>query len=246
MSVSDSSNLPKATSVKGEVSSRIRAVDRVYHGLRDMAIRFEIKPGQRLTEVEIAERWGVSRTPVREALNRLVKEGFVVAEGGGFAVRPLDPRECYDLYELRLALESAAARLASERATDAELAALVKFVQRSMRAPHTAADTIVDLDEQFHERLAALSRNGQLLDSLRSLNARIRFVRLIDLKHKPRSRSLGEHIAIVRSVQDRHPADAIKALEDHISRRMEDIVDIIRQGIASIYVADFDRNTSVI
>ena len=93
----------------------VRESDRVYANLRDMAITFKFKPGEHLTEVDIAKRFSVSRTPVREALNRLVNEAFLVAHGRGFAVRDLNPKECFDLYELRLALECTAVRLAAQR-----------------------------------------------------------------------------------------------------------------------------------
>lgn len=208
-----------------------------------MAIRFELKPGQRLTEVDIAQRFAVSRTPVREALNRLVQEGFMVPEGSrGFAVRLLDPKECFDIYELRLALEATAATLAVERASDEDLASLVKFAQQSNRIPSASEpERVLDLDEQFHDRMAALSGNSQLVENLRVLSARIHFVRLIDLENKPRSQSLGEHLAVARALQERNAAAARKALEQHIARRMEDVVEVIRRGIAKIYVADFDR-----
>ncbi len=227
-------------------SKDMRESDRVYLGLRNMAIRFEVKPGERLTEVDIAERFSVSRTPVREALNRLVKDGFLIVDGGrGFAVRGLDPKECFDLYELRLALESTAVRLAVERATDDDLAFLSKMARRSNREPaDSTVERIVQLDEEFHERIATLSGNEQLCQMLHSVNARIRFVRLIDLEGKPRSRSLGDHVAVARALQARNATAAIESLQRHISRKMQDIVDVIRRGIAKIYVADFDRHTS--
>lgn len=211
-----------------------------------MAIRFEIKPGERLTEVEIAERFSVSRTPVREALNRLVKDSFLVIDGSrGFAVRRLDPKECFDLYELRLALESMAIRLAVQRASDDDLTALSKMVRRSNRVPASSTvERIVELDEEFHEQLAALSGNAELYATLRSLNARIRFVRLVDLENKPRSQSLGQHLAVVQAMEARDGDAAIKGIERHISHRMQDIVEVVRRGITKIYTADLDRHAS--
>lgn len=208
-----------------------------------MAIRFEIKPGERLSEMEIAERFSVSRTPVREALNRLVNDNLLVVDGSrGFTVRQLDPKECFDLYELRLAIESTAFRLAVERASDDDIEALSKMVRQSNRTPaNSKVEHIVELDEKFHEQLAALSGNTQLYATLRSLNERIRFVRLIDLENKPRSQSLGQHGAMIRALQDRDADAGIKELERHILHRMQDIVDVVRRGIAKIYTADFDQ-----
>lgn len=225
----------------------VRESDRVYANLREMAIRFKLKPGERLTELDIAERFSVSRTPVREALNRLVNEGFLVADGArGFAVRELDPKQCFDLYELRLALESTAVRLAVERATDEELALLSKMAKRANREPaDCTVERIVELDEQFHEQIAVLSGNAQLAETLRAVNARIRFVRLIDMEDRPRSRSLGDHITVARALEARDAETAIKAIQQHVTRKMQDMVQVVRRGIARIYVEDFDRQSAV-
>ena len=188
----------------------------------------------------------MSRTPVRVALNRLVQEGFLIADGGrGFAVRGLDPKECFDLYELRLALESTAVKLAIERASDEDLAKLSKMARRSNREPaDSKVERIVELDEEFHEKVAALSGNSQLYEMLRSVNARIRFVRLIDMEGRPRSQSLGDHVVVARALQARNAEGAIAALKQHVTRKMQDMVQVVRRGIAKIYVADFDRQVS--
>ena len=225
--------------------SDIRESDRVYSSLREMAITFKLKPGERLTELDIAERFSVSRTPVREALNRLVNEGFLIADGRGFSLRDLDPKECFDLYELRLALESTAVRLAVQRATDEELSLLSKMARRANREPAgCSVERIVELDEEFHEEMARLSGNAQLTETLKNVNARIRFVRLIDMDGRPRSRSLGDHVTVARALEARDAEGAIQAIQEHVSRKLQDMVQVVRRGIARIYVADFDRQAS--
>ncbi|HEU5415385.1 MAG TPA: GntR family transcriptional regulator, partial [Candidatus Angelobacter sp.] len=227
------------------LSAQLRESDRVYASLREMAIRFKLKPGERMTELDIAERFSVSRTPVREALNRLVNEGFLVPDGArGFAVRELDPKQCFDLYELRLSLESTAVRLAVERASDEQLAQLSTMAKRANREPaDCGVERIVELDEEFHEQIAALSGNAQLAETLRSVNARIRFVRLIDMEDRPRSRSLGDHVTVARALEARDAETAIKAIEEHVTRKLQDMVQVVRRGIARIYVEDFDRQS---
>jgi DNA-binding GntR family transcriptional regulator len=225
----------------------IRESDRVYASLREMAITFKFKPGERLTELDIAERFSVSRTPVREALNRLVNEGFLSADGRGFALRDLDPKDCFDLYELRLALECTAVRLAVQRASDDDLSRLSKMARLANREPaDCSVERIVDLDEQFHEEIARLSGNAQLTDALKSVNARIRFVRLIDMEGRPRSRSLGDHVTVARALEERDAEAAIQAIQEHVSRKLQDMVQVVRRGIARIYVADFDRQASAV
>jgi len=90
-----------------------------------MAVSFDLKPDERINESELAERLGASRTPLREALNRLVAEGLLVYRSRkGFFCRPLQPKLIFDLYEARLAVEKEAVRLACERATADDVAAL--------------------------------------------------------------------------------------------------------------------------
>ncbi|MFX0543322.1 GntR family transcriptional regulator, partial [Roseovarius sp. S4756] len=92
------------------------AVDRAYRTLKEMVASFEIKPDERLNEVAISARLTISRTPLREALNRLTAEGFLTFRRGlGFHCRSLNPAEIMDLYEARTAIEAEAARLAARR-----------------------------------------------------------------------------------------------------------------------------------
>ena len=211
-----------------------------------MAIQFKLSPGRKISETEVATTFSVSRTPVREALNRLVKEGFLVVDDGSrrFTVRRLDPKECFDLYELRLSLEATSVRLAVERASDEDLASLLEMANRfNLEPENCTTQRIVELDEIFHERIALLSGNLQLLESIRLINARIRFVRLVDLEQRPRSRSLGDHVVVAQALQSRDTQAAINALEEHISRKMPDIVEVVRRCIAKIFVDEFDRST---
>src|SRR5579885_2668705 len=96
------------------------SVERIYKLVKARAIAFAFRPGERLNEVALAREFNVSRTPLREALNRLVAEEFLTWQPRrGYVVRKLDSKEVFDLYELRAALEVTAAKLACERATDA-------------------------------------------------------------------------------------------------------------------------------
>lgn len=225
---------------------KIRAGDRVYDELKDLVIAFVLKPGERLTELELAARFSVSRTPVREALSRLVQDGLLVADDSrGFAVRPLDAKECFDLYELRLVLEVQAARMACVRASDADLAALLDDVKQNKRvSPRTAVGKLVALDEAFHERIAALAGNSEVQRTLAAVNTRIRFMRWLDMEGR-RNATQGEHAKIAPALATRNPRAAAQLLEAHIGRRMEDIVESIRHGIARIYVADHDRRSAL-
>ena len=121
-------------------------VDRVYEQLKAMSIGFEFKPGERLNEGELAKRLGVSRTPLREALNRLNTEGFLrFAPGRGFFCRELDAHEIFDLYELRKSIEVASVRLAIKRAKDEDIDALLKFLEAT--GPELKEGAIVSINK---------------------------------------------------------------------------------------------------
>ncbi len=94
-----------------------------------------MKPGERLNELELAARFGVSRTPIREALNRLASEGLLVESTRGYIRKPLDIQEMADLYEARMAIERECLRLAFDRATEQQLQDISGFLAASMATP---------------------------------------------------------------------------------------------------------------
>ncbi|WP_347565276.1 GntR family transcriptional regulator [Bordetella petrii] len=213
-------------------------VDRVYSQLRSMAIGYEFKPGEKLNEVALAKRMEVSRTPLREALNRLGIEGLLRFQPGkGFFCRDLDVHEIFHLYELRKVVEVAGARLSIVRARDEDIGKLLDFLDTTGPEPgDRSVAELVDLDESFHESLLAMSGNTEMLRVLRNINARIRFVRWIDMKRGDRRNSQLEHRRIVEALQARDEAACAALLEKHIERRLDQITSAIREGYAQIYM----------
>lgn len=214
-------------------------VDRVYEQLKAMAVRYEFKPGERLNELEVARRLGVSRTPLREALNRLNTEGFLrLAPGKGFFCRDLSAREIFDLYELRKGIEVAAVRLSIQRAGEEDIELLLGFLDRTGPDPGGRSTVeLVELDETFHERLMAMSGNAEMLRVLRNVNARIRFVRWIDMDRGDRRVTQAEHRKALLSLQQRDEATCAAVLTKHIDRRLDQITAAIKEGIVHIYMS---------
>ena len=117
-------------------------VERVYDQLKAMAIGYEFKPGERLNEGELARSLGVSRTPLREALNRLNTESLLrFVPGKGFFCRDLDVHEIFSLYEVRKAIEVAAIRLAIQRAKDEDIDDLLAFLDSTGRPTNSSSST---------------------------------------------------------------------------------------------------------
>jgi DNA-binding GntR family transcriptional regulator len=149
--------LAKAERVDGE-----SAVQRVYDKVKAMAISFELRPGERLNELEIAREIGVSRTPLREALNRLASDRLLdFSPKQGFFRRALSVKEISDLSDLRAEIERGAVRLAIQRASDRGIERLAAYLVEPGQADAMSGDRILELDERFHEGLAALSGNAE-------------------------------------------------------------------------------------
>lgn len=214
------------------------SVERVYKTLREQAIRFEIRPGDRINEVELARQLGVSRTPLREALNRLTSDGFLsIVPGKGFFGRRLDVKEVFDLYEMRLKLEVALAELAVDRADPNAIDSIRAFLDVSaVEDASRTIDELVDLDESFHEQVAALSGNALMLQTLRSVNARMRFVRWINMENGRRVGTQAEHRAILEAIAAKDRIEASRLLHIHIDGRLEQIQQALRDGLAKLYL----------
>lgn len=209
----------------------------VYNTLRDMAIAYQFKPGERLSEIELAERLGVSRTPVREALTRLVTEGFLLPATRGYMRRPLEVQDTLDLYEARVAIERECMRLAIERATEGQLLEARKYLEESQRVPPgTPVQQLVELDEGFHLRLADMAGNAELRRMLLSLNERIRFIRWIDMENVGRDSTQHEHQDILQALCHRDAEASERLLSAHIALRRDQIVDAITRGLSRIYL----------
>lgn len=209
----------------------------VFSTLRDMAISYQFRPGERISEIELAERLGVSRTPVREALTRLVTDGFLVQSSRGVMRRPLEVKETMALYEARQSVERECLRLAHERATEAQLDEALDYLEQSKKvAPDTPIKRLVELDEGFHLRIAQMADNTELLRMLTSLNERIRFIRWIDMENVGRDSTQQEHMNILTALKARDREASTRHLNAHIGLRRDQIVDAITKGLARIYL----------
>lgn len=216
------------------------APSHVYDRIKAMATTFRLRPGERVNELELARQLGVSRTPVREALNRIAAEGFLVATPHrGYTVRALDAQQLMALYEYRATVELGVVRLVCARASDQALAELARSVDGSRDEVETDAQALrlLSRDEAFHEHLASLAGNPEFLRSVRSLNERIRFPRWIDLKAR-RGQTRNDHPDIVRALQSRDVAAVQALMSQHIDKHLDQVVELARAGFAEIYMGN--------
>jgi DNA-binding GntR family transcriptional regulator len=212
-------------------------VQRAYEALRGMAMRFELKPGEKLNEVELARSLAMSRAPLREAMNRLVTEGLLTfVPNQGFSCRRLSAAEIASLYEVRAELESAGARSAATRAKRGELEALDLFWKQSEAQQEATLEEMVARDEEFHLRLAALSGNPERVRLLENINVRIHFVRRLNLETPQRRKaSFAEHEAVMKCLLRGDGEAAADLLRRHLTLSAEEAASTIREGLARIY-----------
>jgi DNA-binding GntR family transcriptional regulator len=193
----------------------------VYSQLKALILGFEIYPGSRVTETELAERFGVSRTPVREALQRLQLEGYLtVRPKQGCFIREIDIEEIDEHYQVRIALEMCALEVAGTHMPDKAIRELARKWDPS-KQPKTRVDveTMAELDESFHIALAEGGGNMVLADYLSRINHAIHIIRRLDFTENQRVElTYKEHYAICQHLLKRDIVSAQQALTQHIRR----------------------------
>lgn len=201
---------------------RVQLVDEVADALRDAIIRGDLRPGARLVQDQLAERFGVSRTPVRDALKKLAQEGLIsFSRGNRVEVRRLALGDVIDLYEVREVLDGLAARLAARSATEDEIHALKRTLWEMQRAvgdwdPHRW----LVANFEFHERIAGAARN-RTLDQLAAIvrHSAQAFYPTV-LQHRERAVvALHEHEEILAAIAARDPVAEVKARHHILSAK---------------------------
>lgn len=188
--------------------------DKVAAELRRRIIECDYAPGHRLTEVRLADDFGVSRNPVREAIRVLESEGFLIAlPRRGAVVASISAKDIEDVFDVRLSLEVLTARLAAQRVDAAGAAMLEELVVKA-----SAASTVADLaalNTAFHEEICRMTDNRLLVGMMESLHDRIQWIyRQTALERAPDSWT--EHEAIASAICDGDAEAAAQAAQAHV------------------------------
>ncbi|MEO7122023.1 MAG: GntR family transcriptional regulator [Lacisediminihabitans sp.] len=201
----------------------------LYERLRVAILDLDLAPGMRLTERWLEAEFNASRTPVRAALARLEGEGLAQRDGRGWIVSPLDLGELEALAEYRVAIESAVVRLAIERATDVELAALEAHV-RSPDLASTPRDS-THVAPEFHVELARLSGNPFLLSAVEGIMTRLARTRWLEVHTLSGSVEAGiEHAEILGALLARDAVNAATLAVEHIQRTSSRVSESLRSN----------------
>ncbi len=189
-----------------------------YERLRSEIVDLTLPPGSLLGETAIAARYGVSRTPVREALRRLEHDGLVERRDRSLVVRTCGPEEILEIYTVRIVLEGLAARCAAESRSELDLANLEERHLRMEETDVTDVMAMATTNRQFHEALWASSHNHTLVDLLTRLNSHLTRYPDTTLSSAGRwERALEDHWEMIEAIGARDAERAGKLAESHMS-----------------------------
>lgn len=192
--------------------------DEVYRRLRQQLLLGAWAPGTRLREAELAERFGVSRTPVREAVRRLLQEGLLESRATqGVRVRRPDLRASLDAYDVRETLEGMAARQAAERASERDRVALDSLLARIESSHDADLAEQVEADLAFHQRVAELSGNEPLIRALEGLAGHVTPLKVHTRDLNAAARTREQHRAVAAAIRSGDGAAAERAMRAHVA-----------------------------
>ncbi|MCI6060796.1 MAG: GntR family transcriptional regulator [Dorea sp.] len=205
--------------------------DVVFNTLRQAILRGELKPGERLMEIQLANKLGVSRTPIREAIRKLELEGLVLMiPRKGAEVADISEKSLRDVLEVRKALEELAVQLACDKITKEEIEDLKKAAEDFKKILKSRDITeIAEADVRFHDIIFMATDNQKLVQLLNNLREQMYRFRVEYLKNEEvHPQLIAEHEKIIEHIMERDKAKASAIVSEHINNQVEGVIDIIR------------------
>lgn len=205
--------------------------DVVFNTLREAILRGDLKPGERLMELQLADKLGVSRTPIREAIRMLQQEGLAVTiPRRGAEVAAITEKDMEDALQIRQALEILAVQLASEKIDDSQIGELEEKVQKFEAALESEdIKCIAQADVDFHDFIYAAADNPKLLSMLNNLREQVYRYRVEYLKDKRNyPRLIEEHQQILDGFKRRDKAYVMEITKMHVDNQANAVKNRIR------------------
>jgi GntR family transcriptional regulator, rspAB operon transcriptional repressor len=209
------------TRVNRTKTNKLGEVERVYRVLRDWLITAKLPPGEFLSEADLAERCGTSRTPVREACTRLMQDQWLTRiRRKGFMVTPISVRDIVDLYEYRKLLESYSAEKLAQTASHDQIRELSAIVAPE-KDPSATLEQILLANQVFHQRLCELAGNQRVMGQL---HLTLSYVARLDTLCTQTVPGWIGHAEILRAIERREPAEARLAMQAHVDASRDKMV----------------------
>jgi DNA-binding GntR family transcriptional regulator len=210
--------------------------DHVYEALREKILDCDLTPGQRLAVDEIAQQLGVSRTPVKEALSRLVAEGLIkIQPRRGTFVSDVNAVDIREVFDVREALELKACDLLSDK-IDERFIATLRSLNRGLTLPHTDVAEGHRLDFELHRSLVKQSANSRLFEMYSQLNAHVQIARIFYRSSSLKQSLLivrTEHEAFIEALAEHNIVAAKAALHAHIQSSLRRLINDIQARATS-------------
>lgn len=206
--------------------------DVVFNTLREAILKGELKPGERLMELQLAAKLGVSRTPIREAIRMLEQEGLAVTvPRKGAQVARMTEKDMEDVLQVRGALDELAVRLATENITPEQLEQLEQARQRFEHSLNSGnVKEIAQADVDFHDAIYQATGNARLVTLLNNLREQLYRYRVEYLKDRHSyPRLLQEHQEIVDALRRKDKSSASEAMVEHVKNQAEAVKNMIRE-----------------
>lgn len=207
--------------------------DVVFNTLRQAILKGDLKPGERLMEIQLATKLGVSRTPVREAIRKLELEGLVLmVPRKGAEVAQITEKSMVDVLEIRRALEELAVRLACERMTPEGLETLKQAEEKFERVlGREDITTVAGADVEFHDTILRATDNQKLIQLLSQFREQMYRYRVEYLKREEcHPQVIKEHQDIIQTIENRNKDEAAEYICNHIDSQVKAVADTIRQN----------------
>jgi DNA-binding GntR family transcriptional regulator len=211
----------------------------VFSVLKDRIIHWQYAPGHRFTEEALCEEFGISRSPVREALRMLVENRLVEKTPyKGYSVKQLDMHEIEELYEVRAALETyVIEHLAQGEYPEKEWKELYRKWHNLRKVTLRSRLDFAGLDEEFHEKLALWTGNKTLHQQIQAIDERLHFIRMTDITTTERLRKTCEqHLRILDCIREKNSKCAREALQLNIEDGRKNVEHAIKEALARAYL----------
>lgn len=217
--------------LKVNMSEYLPLRDVVYNTLRQAILRGELRPGERLMEIQLANKLGVSRTPVREAIRKLELDGLVLMiPRKGAEVADISEKSLKDVLEVRKALEELAVQLTCEKISKVQIAELKQAAEEFKKIVKSSDITqIAEADVRFHDVIYMATDNQKLIQLLNNLREQMYRYRVEYLKRpEVYPQLIQEHEEIIRQIERREKERAADITCRHIDNQVEAVMNVIR------------------
>lgn len=217
--------------------NKVSLVEEAYEKIRQKICDFELYPGQEISDFTLSKELGMSRTPIRQALGQLERDGLIYdgGQGRGYLVCDITEEEIRDIFAARECIEAMSLKLAMERGISEEELARIEHINSQMEDMDRKGNIKRQFyyDQQFHNQLVLLSGNKRLNRFYESLRIQLSRLRVLSyLERSYQKKAYNDHSRVLATMRAGNWEEALKALEVHIETSREDYCDLLTNRVA--------------